>query len=93
MTLSEYINDVKLELTGGILHLELDDKLVGMVVEKALREIQRYFDETRFITVPYSHCIDLDDSEVHRIVSVYRTSADGSTTSGESTVDPMYAQM
>lgn len=93
MTLSDYINDIKLELTGGVLHLELEDKALGKVVEKGMREIQRYFDETRFMTVPYSHCIDLEESEVHRVVSVYRTSADGSTTSGESSVDPMYAQM
>lgn len=93
MKLSDYINDIKLELTGGILRLEIDDKTLGRIVERSMQEIQRYFDETRFITVPYSSCIDLDESEVHRIVSVYRATADSSSTKDDSTVDPMYAQM
>ena len=93
MILSDYINDIKLELTGGIINLEVDDKTLERVVMKALKEIQRYSDETRFMTVPYARCIDLDGSEISRVVSIYRTSADGTTSSNNSTTDPMYAQM
>lgn len=94
MTLSDYINDIKLELTGGILKLEIDDKTIGRVVEKALREIQRYTDETRLMTIPFSRCIDLEGSEVCRVIAVYRTYADGSSSDSQSSaVDPMYTQM
>lgn len=92
MELKDYINDIKLELTGGILQLEVDDKTLAKVVHKALKEVQRYSDETRFMTIPYAHCIDLDGSEVSRVISVYRTSADGGSCDTSAT-DPMYAQM
>ena len=93
MKLSDYINDIKLELTGGILNLEVDDKTLGRVVERALQEIQRYTDETRLMTIPYSHCIDLDGSEVCRVINVYRTLPNGTSAVDTSATDPMYAQM
>ena len=69
MTLSDYINDIKLELTG-------------------------YTDETRLMTIPFSRCIDLEGSEVCRVIAVYRTYADGSSSDSQSSaVDPMYTQM
>jgi hypothetical protein len=38
----DVIDQIKLELTGGILDLELEDVTIEMIIRKALREIQRY---------------------------------------------------
>jgi hypothetical protein len=42
MKMIEVIDEIKLELTGGILDLELEDVTIEMIIRKALREIQRY---------------------------------------------------
>ena len=47
MKMLDYINEIKLELTGNILALELDDSTLESVVKKALREVQRYIDSTK----------------------------------------------
>jgi hypothetical protein len=96
MKMIDVIEEIKLELTGGILELEIEDTTIELVVKKALRELQRYWDETSFVTVPFEPCIDLakyqlDDSCA--IVKVYRTEGMGS--GGEDisvNTDPLYAQ-
>jgi hypothetical protein len=42
MEMLDVINEIKLELTGGVLELEMDDVAIEMVIKKALRELQRY---------------------------------------------------
>lgn len=92
--LADYINDIKLELTGGVLNLEISDDTIGMCVKKEFHEIQRYLDETRIIQVPFSRCIDLSGFKYKNIVAVYRTSAVGDVPSDSSSfTDPMYAQI
>ena len=59
MKLIDVIDEIKLELTGGVLELEIEDAQLEMVVRKALRELQRYWDESSFITIPFEPCIDL----------------------------------
>lgn len=96
MTLEEYIEAIKLELTGGILELEIPDEIIGKVVNKAFKEIQRYIDTTNLITIPYTPCIDLDgfsDYKCSSIVKVYRTEGyDGGVSSEAGILDPMYMQ-
>ncbi len=107
MQLEDYVEAIKLELTSGILELEIDDTIIGKYVKQALREIQRYIDETTLIQVPFASCIDLGpyvdkDGVEHpgfkhaTIVNVYRTVAIGDNDNkngGISSVDPMYAQV
>ena len=57
MELQDYIDEIKLELTGGILELELSDEMIGKIVNKAFREVQRYIDTPEYITIPYVPCI------------------------------------
>lgn len=93
MELSEYVSEIKLELTGGVLELEISDEIISKVVMKSLKEIQRYIDESRYIEVPFSSCIDLTGFKCSSIKSVYRTEPMGGGASGSgSTIDPMYAQ-
>lgn len=97
-TRDEYIEDIKLQLTGGLLDLEIDNKVIGEFVDRALIEIRRYIDETKLITVPFSKVIDLKGFKHSSIVKVYRAEGfvgDNSVaTEGgiSSNVDPMYAQ-
>ena len=96
MTLQEYVDNIKLELTGGVLELEVDDDTIGKYVMQALREVQRYIDESRFVQVPFSSCIDLTDFKHSSITNVYRCEAigdQGPGNGGISSVDPMYAQV
>lgn len=95
MKMQAYIDEIKLELSGDILHLELPDETIAKVVNKALREVQRYIDETRLMTIPYTPCIDLSGSEVSSVARIFRTEGyNGSNTAlGSFSADPMYAQM
>ena len=95
MTMQEVIAEIKLELTGYILDVEIDDTTIESVVKKSMRELERYWDETTLVTIPFSSCIDLANSEldlkekVSTIVKVYRTDAIGQTTNMG---DPAYMQ-
>lgn len=94
MTTQDVIDEIKLELTGGVLELELPDTTLNVVVHKALREIQRYIDSTELMTIPFASCITLDDSVVSSVSKVYRVEGyEGeSSTQSSGVVDPMYAQ-
>lgn len=95
MTITDIIDEIKLELTGGILELEIDDKALESVIKKALRELERYWDETTLITVPAAQCIEYAGykPEISSIVRVYRTQGVGENMeSGNYNLDPMYAQ-
>ena len=94
MKLEEIIDEIKLELTGYILDIEITDETLVQVVKKALRELERFFDESTMISVPFASCIDLDgeffNERVSSIVKVYRTEGSGDSASGISVMnDPI----
>lgn len=91
----DVIEEIKLELTGGLLELEIEDAQLELVIKKALRELQRYWDESSFVTVPYESCIDLAKYQLDScaIVKVYRmTGAGEGANSLSAASDPLYAQ-
>ena len=95
MKLEEIIDEIKLELSGYILDIEITDETLVSIIKKALRELERYFDETSMVSVPYASCIDLDgkffNEKVSSIVKVYRTEGAGDNNSNISAVaDPVY---
>ena len=81
MKLEEVIDEIKIELTGYVLDMEITDETLVSVVKKALRELTRYWDESKLITLPYASCIDLEgkffEEQVSSIVKVYRTEGMG----------------
>lgn len=94
MKLEDVLSEIKLELTGYILDMEITDETLVSVVKKALRELERFWDETTMITVPFASCIDLEgdffSEQVSSIVKVYRTEGVGDADSGLSvTNDPI----
>lgn len=102
MKIQEVVDEIKLELTGQVLELELQDATIVAAITKELRELERYWDETTMVTVPYASCIDLSgefyEEQVSSIVNVYRTeavgdaNADGTYSSVTTMSDPAFAQ-
>ena len=94
MKLEEIIDELKIELTGYILDMEITDETLVSVVKKALRELTRYWDESKLITIPFASCIKLEGEffkeEVSSIVKVYRTEGFGESSEGLSVMnDPI----
>ena len=81
MKLDDILDEIKLELTGYVLDMEITDETLTSVVKKALRELERFWDETTMITVPFASCINLEGEffkeKVSSIVKVYRTEGVG----------------
>jgi len=97
MTKKDVVDEIKLELTGQVLEMELDDSTLDLTINKAMRELQRYWDESTLITIPFASCIEYAGTpleEASSIVNVYRTVGVGnSNDAGNSvTMDPLYAQ-
>jgi hypothetical protein len=95
MKIIDVIDEVKLELTGGLLELEIEDAQIELVIKKALRELQRYWDESSFVTVPFESCIDLAKYQLEScaIVKVYRMTGMGEGGNDITAMtDPLYAQ-
>lgn len=92
MDMKAYIDEIKLDVTGGILELEIGDDTIQKIVNSAMREMQRYICSTKLLTVPYSKCIDLGDIKVNAIARVYRAEGvDTSTDTEHYYTDPVQA--
>lgn len=94
MKLEDVLDEIKLELTGHVLEIEINDETLVSVVKKALRELERFWDETRMVSVPFASCIDLTgeffDEQVSSIVKIYRTEGTGDSSNGLSVMnDPI----
>ncbi len=90
-----YKDEIKFRLTSGVLSLELGDSELDQVLNAAFREIQRYIDTTKLVTVPYSPCINMSKYNVSSVSRIFRAESYTGNASLESTgtipVDPMYA--
>lgn len=87
------LEEIRFRITGGVLKLEIDDAGLNKVIDMALRELQRYIDTSKFILLPYSKCIDLNNAGVSAVTNVYRTQGFGDsddTKNGNYYTDPMY---
>lgn len=98
MTLQDIIEEIKLELSGNLLEMEIEDSTIESVIKKAMRELERYWDETTLVTVPFSSCIDLAGSpldlkeKANAVVNVYRTDGIGDSAGTDGLSDPIVAQ-
>lgn len=102
MDLKSYVEEIKLQLTGCLLELEIEDETIVKVIYSAFREIQRYIDLTVYETIPFSSCINLNPRKVNAVAQVFRAQAvlgQNSITSENSTTytglqtDPMSLAM
>ena len=74
-----------------MLDIELDDASLDKLLNSAFREVQRYIDTTKIITIPYKQCIDLSEYKINAVVRVFRATAytGNSETGSNSVADPM----
>ena len=89
MKMQAYVDEIKLEVTGGILELEIDDSTIEKIVTSAMRELQRYICSTKIVTLPYSKCIDLTKYKVNAVTKVLRSNGDGISNNEQSVSDPL----
>lgn len=87
-------DEVLLKLTGDVVSMELSDATLTKIINSALREIQRYIDTFKMITIPYSSCIDLSEYKVSSVTGVRRSEGymvDTQQAGSSATMDPLYA--
>jgi hypothetical protein len=85
-------DEVLLKLTGDVVSMELSDAALTKVINSALREVQRYIDTFKMVTVPYKSCIDVSGYKVSAITGVRRSEGYINNDAQNSTsMDPMYA--
>lgn len=90
MKMQAYVDEIKLDVTGGILELEIGDETIQKIVNSAMRELQRYICSTKLITIPYSKCIDMSNYKVNAITKVFRANGEGTTSDGDNySTDPL----
>lgn len=90
MDMRAYVEEIKLNVTGDVLQLEIDDGTIQKIVNSAMRELQRYICSTKIVTLPFSKCIDLTEYKVNSVARVYRAEASGSPSAENGVVtDPM----
>ena len=78
MELNAYKEEILLKLGGGVIKLELeDDGIIERIIMSAFREIQRYINTTKLITIPFQPVIDLTKFKVSSINQVYRVNETG----------------
>lgn len=92
MDIKAYRDEIKLKLTGGRLKLEISDSDLDAIINSSLREIQRYIDITRVITIPYKKCIDMSEYKCSSVSRVFRAQGYMSDTGDDTTMmaDPVY---
>lgn len=84
--------EIRLQLTGCVMSLELSDESLTKIVNMSLREIQRYIDTIAVITVPFEKCIDLSNYHVSAVIGVRRAVGELANDSkpGSTVMDPLY---
>ena len=94
MNIEYYVNRVKLELTGGVLQSEIDDDGFKNIVNLALQDLNRYYDQTALVQSSAGTCIDLAKLEeknkikIGSVAFVYRANGTG-LAGGAQTTDPV----
>ena len=73
MDMQGYINEVTLKLTGNVLSMELSETTLTSLINSSLRELQRYIDTTKLITIPFENCIDVKPYKVNSVARIYRS--------------------
>ena len=64
-------DEITLQLTGDVLNLELTDATLTKIINSALRELQRYIDTFKLVTVPYKSCIDMKQYKPNAVIRVF----------------------
>ena len=79
MELEDYIDSIRDQLTGfGVLESELPEDAYERIVSTAVKELNRYYNDTEIIEVPGESCIDLSKyPKINNVLNVYRSTGAG----------------
>lgn len=94
MNIEYYVNRIKLELTGGVLESEIDDDGFKNIINLALQDLNRYYDQTALVQWTAGGCIDLTEIEkknnikIGSVAFIYRAQGTG-LAGGAQTTDPV----
>lgn len=92
MTIDKMMEDIKTELTGDVLDLEISDETIAKLINKSLGEMQRYTNEFRLVEKEYKQCIDMSDVDYYAVTNIYRTKSIANVDNSEGLNDPIYLQ-
>lgn len=73
MNVQDTVEDIKLQLGGSVLRLEISDEDIARLIRKAYRKVKPYIAEEKYITKPYMTSIDLRKENVHEVIRCFRT--------------------
>lgn len=73
MNLQDIVDDIKLQLGGSVLRLELSDEDIARLIRKAYRKMKPYIAEEKYITKIYTPSIDLRKDGVYEVIRCFRT--------------------
>ena len=99
MDIEAYRENIKLQLTGGLLDLELEDSTLDKIINTALIELQRYICTVEYATIDFDRCIDTTklkdqfgkDVKIAHVSRVFRAKAyAGNEDQSTGMMDPMY---
>ena len=94
MNIEYYVNRIKLELTGGVLQSEIDDAGFKNIINLALQDLNRYYDQTALVQSTAGTCIDLaklekdNNIKIGSVAFIYRANGTG-LAGGAQTTDPV----
>lgn len=84
MTKNEMITQIKSELGGSQVNIEVPDEDISGFIDRAVGKISPHIQDTDYITKPVGNTIDLSDENVIDVVKIYPNS---STTLNRSKID------
>lgn len=92
MEIRDYVDQLKLELTGRVLQSEITDEEFENIVNLSVRELNRYYNGLKLMTVNASSCIDLKPyTDINSVVNVYRQRGVGIAKAADSSAsDPVF---
>lgn len=84
---AKLIEYVKTKLGYPIVDVELTNSMISTCIDDALDEVAPWVIEDKYITVPYSECIDLSEYNVAFIIHVYRAEPRCASSSNTNEID------
>ena len=83
----DLLDATKLQLFGDVLESEITDDTFKKIIDMSIKELNAYYNETEFMTIAASSCIDLEPyPEIYTVVNVYNPNATTSPISSVSTL-------
>lgn len=81
MTEEELIKWVKARLGYPVIQVEVPDDTIKLCIDDAIQEVEPWYNERRYVTVPVAQCIDLKELAVGDVVRCIKSESSGNSSS------------